>query len=324
MTSRLLRTLLAAGTLAIALIAPPASATPSAPSMVALGDSYASGPLIPVQGSDPWGCLRSDHNYAHQLAAELGLSLTDVTCSGADTGDMWGPQHVSPDKEFGQYLGYGGGGNPAQLEALTADTDLVTLQIGGNDIGFGSIATNCGQDAIQQKPCSDRYQENGRDTLHDKIDATLTDVEAVLTEIHARAPEARVLVLGYPGIFSLDPATPECPAMGAGHDDAEYMRDVEVRLNHMIETAAASTDFAEYVDVYNPSAGHTACDTPVLRWVEPIVPVNAAAPVHPNLTGMSAIEDILRDEVCVPHRALPSNARGNGPWTCPAPSPLPF
>ena len=66
---------------AAAASGPAARAADPAPTMVALGDSYAAGPLIPVQ-SDPWGCLKSDHNYAHQLAAELELALTDATCSG--------------------------------------------------------------------------------------------------------------------------------------------------------------------------------------------------------------------------------------------------
>lgn len=317
MKLRLLRTLIAAVLLALGLSATSAQAVPAAPTLVALGDSFASGPLIPVQSSDPWGCLRSDHNYAHQLAAELGLPLTDVTCSGATTKDMWRRQNVSPEKELNQHFRYGGGGNPPQLDSVTPDADIVTLQIGGNDVGFGSIATSCGRDAMQRKPCSARYQDADGDKLHRKISATGAKVQAVLQGIHTRAPEARVVVLGYPGIFSVkDP--PNCPAMGVGESDARYLRDVQLRLNAMIAAEAAAAGFADYVDVYSPSAGHTACDTPIQRWVEPIVPVHAAAPVHPNLTGMTAIKDILVPLVCTRHREPPPpTSRGHGRWTCP-------
>jgi hypothetical protein len=69
---------------------------------------------------------------------------------------------------------------------------------------------------------------------------------------------------------------------------------------------------AQYVDVYTPSAGHTACDLPALRWVEPIVPVNAAYPAHPNLGGMSAIREILLPEIW-PNDLLRPNTRPEPP-----------
>jgi lysophospholipase L1-like esterase len=259
--------------------------------LVALGDSYAAGPFVPVQ-YQPFGCLKSTSNYAHQLATTLGATLTDATCSGASTKHMWEPHGVSPDSELAEYAGVGTGGNPPQLDSLTADADVVTLQIGGNDIGFGSIATDCGQDAIEGHACRDRYQRaDGTDELQDRIAATGPKVAAVIDAIRAKAPAARILVLGYPGIFRIGP-TAACPAMGVGEEDAQYLRGVQESLNAMIEAAAAGAE-AEYVDVYGPSAGRTACDTPILRWVEPIVPVNAAAPVHPNLTGMTAISRLL-------------------------------
>jgi hypothetical protein len=60
----------------------------------------------------------------------------------------------------------------------------------------------------------------------------------------------------------------------------------------MIATQAGS-HVATYVDVYGPSEGKTACDLPVLRWVEPLVPVNAAAPIHPNIVGMRGMAAVL-------------------------------
>ena len=261
--------------------------------MVALGDSYASGPLVPVQYEQPWGCLRSSLNYAHQLAQALAAELTDVTCSGADTKDMWATQGVSPEEEMAGYGLAPHPGNPPQLDALRADTDVVTLQIGGNDIGFGSLATTCGEGAIAGDGC--RQAVEAEEPFR-RIEETAPRIAAVLDEIHRRAPDAAVYVLGYPGIFKIGP-TASCPAMGVGEDDALYLRSVQEALNAMIESVADAEPGATYVDVYGPSAGRTACDLPVLRWVEPIVPVNAAAPVHPNLGGMTAVKDILLDEV---------------------------
>src|ERR1041384_1923960 len=115
---------------------PATSAAPSAnagpKTMVALGDSYASGPLVPVQYEQPWGCLRSSNNYAHQVARALALALTDVTCGGARTKHMWERHGVRAEEKFPEYggqFGYDGyPGNPPQLSALGADVDIVTLQ----------------------------------------------------------------------------------------------------------------------------------------------------------------------------------------------------
>jgi len=155
----------------------------SAANWAGLGDSYAAGPLIPNQQLSPLGCLRSDHNFAHLAAAALGRSLADASCSGAKTDDMTAPQDVTP------------GQNPPQFNALTTDTQIVTLQIGGNDIGFTSILENCATANPFAHPCRDKYVVNGHDTLADKIAATAPKVATVLQGIHARSPGARVFVV---------------------------------------------------------------------------------------------------------------------------------
>src|SRR3954451_25139943 len=68
----------------------------SAADWAGLGDSYAAGPLIPSQQLDPLGCLRSDHNFVHLAAAQVGQSLADASCSGATTDDMTQSQNVNP------------------------------------------------------------------------------------------------------------------------------------------------------------------------------------------------------------------------------------
>jgi len=256
---------------------------------VALGDSYAAGPIIPVQ-QKPWGCLKSDHNYAHLAAPTIGMTLRDATCSGADTGDMTNPQGVWPD-----------GPNPPQFDSLDADTKVVSITIGGNDIGFSSISQDCfSPTPTGSTPCQDKYVVNGDDTLADRITAAGPKVAAALQGIHTRASNARVFVVGYPAIFpEQDPAVTCWPQLPVSWDDVPYLRATEKRLNQMLADQAAANG-AVYVDSYAASIGHDACQPPVIRWVEPAVPASPAAPVHPNLFGMQGMADALTAAVAAP------------------------
>lgn len=247
---------------------------------VALGDSYTAGPVIPVQQTNPSGCLRSDHNYPHLVAASLDDAvLRDVSCSGATTTDMTSPQSVQ------------GGSNPPQFDALGPHTDAVSLTIGGNDIGFVSIAENCSSPVNSGTPCQDRYVKNGHDTVADLITNTAPKVQAVLQGIHARSPHATIFLLGYLDILP-DSGTGCWPQMPITDGDVPYLRDTEKRLNSMLQNVAAANG-AVYVDTYTPSIGRDACQLPTVRWVEPVMPVNPAAPIHPNGAGMEATAKIL-------------------------------
>jgi lysophospholipase L1-like esterase len=269
------RALLAVLISMLALAAPASAAT----EYVALGDSYAAGPLIPLQ-IPPFGCLKSNNNYAHLTARQLGLQLTDPSCSGAETEDMENPQNVDPD-----------GPNPPQFNSLTATTDVVTLQIGGNDIGFSSIAEDCTSTTNEGTPCQDRYVHDGRDEISERIQATAPLVAAVLQGIHSRSPEARVLVVNYAAILP-DTGTGCWPQMPITAGDVPYVRAKQKELNAMMATQAAANG-ADLIDWYTASIGHDACQPPVIRWVEPVVPVNAAAPIHPNLGGMMGASALL-------------------------------
>lgn len=242
-------------------------------SYVALGDSYTAGPVIPVQQTDPLGCLRSDHNYPHLVAAALGVStFRDPSCSGAETGDMTNAQDVDP------------GPNPPQFDSLDAGTQLVTVGIGGNDIGFTEIAESCASPTPTGHPCQDRYVVNGHDELAQRIDDTAPKVAAVLQGIHRRSPRARVFVVAYLAI--LPETGPGCwPQLPMTPEDVPYLRGVEKKLNAMLAQQAAANR-ATFVDAYTASIGHDACQLPLVRWVEPAIPASPAAPVHPNLFGM--------------------------------------
>jgi len=256
-----------------------AGAAQAAPRYTALGDSYAAGPLIPAP-LPPFGCLKSSSNYGH--LAELTLQYpeyADPTCSGAETEDMTQSQGVTP------------GPNPPQFDSLTADTALVTVQIGGNDIGFSSIAKDCLSTSPSGHPCQDKYVAGGQDEISRRIAETAPKVDAVLDGIRARSPQAKVLVVNYSAIL---PHTGNgCwPQMPIARADVPYMRAKQEELNAMLaQQAAANGD--TLVDVYGASVGHDACALPGIRWVEPVVPVNAAAPLHPNLGGMIGASELL-------------------------------
>ena len=264
--------LLAAALVALAVQAPGAFAAP--PSYVALGDSYTAGPVIPIQ-IPPFGCLKSDHNYPHLAAPQLGEpAFRDASCSGAETGDMTHAQNVSP------------GPNPPQFDSLDANTRIVSIGIGGNDIGFSEIARNCSSTTPTGHPCQDRYVVNGHDEISERIAATAPKVAAVLQGIHARSPKARVYLVNYLPIF---PETGNgCwPQVPVTPEDVPYLRAKQQELNQMLADQAAANN-ATLVNAYAAGIGHDACELPTVRWVEPAAPTTPAAPLHPNLFGMQA------------------------------------
>jgi lysophospholipase L1-like esterase len=268
-----MRRLLALLALLSTALAVTAASAAAQPTYISLGDSYTAGPLIPVQ-LQPFGCLKSSNNYPHLAAGRIGLPLRDPSCSGARTDHMTAPQGVSP------------GPNPPQFDALDTETQVVTVGIGGNDIGFSSIAQSCFSASPFGHPCRDRYVVNGQDTLQARIDATAPKVAAVLQGIRDRSPAARVYVVNYLPIF---PETglgcyPQIPVAWA---DVPYLRNVQRNLNAMLAEQAAAAG-AGLVDAYRTGIGHDACKIPAVRWNEPLVPASAAAPLHPNLQGMIA------------------------------------
>jgi lysophospholipase L1-like esterase len=253
----------------VALLAP-ATATAD---YVALGDSYTAGPLIPLQIA-PYGCLKSDRNYAHLAAPKLGQpAFRDPSCSGAKTDDMTAPQGVTP------------GPNPPQFDALDADTRVVTFTIGGNDIGFSSIAENCVSPSPIGTYCKGDYVHDGRDEISERIAATAPKVAAVIRGIRQRSPQARIFALNYAAIFPEQGSLGCWPQLPVADGDIAYLREKQRELNAMIATQARRNG-AGLIDWYRASIGHDACKPPLIRWVEPLVPANAAAPVHPNLLGM--------------------------------------
>lgn len=273
-------------TLAVsAALTAPASSAPPAPDdydeYVALGDSYTAGPLIPVVQL-AGGCIRSTNNYPSLLADRLDVeTFRDVSCSGADTTDMTSPQQTLL------------GPVPPQFEALDADTDLVTVSVGGNDFSvFSQLVTVCPSLRPQDpagSPCRDYFGAGGRDELRQSIDQTTERLVAVVQGIRERSPEARVLVIGYPQIAPQRGTCPDLLPLAAG--DYRYVIQIERALNAGLRRAAHRGG-AEYVDTFRDSRGHDICsDEP---WVNgQFTDPARALSYHPFLAGMVGVADTV-------------------------------
>ncbi|HWR85903.1 MAG TPA: SGNH/GDSL hydrolase family protein, partial [Rhodoglobus sp.] len=257
------------------LVAAAVALAPAAPAddldgleYVALGDSYAAGlGLDPVAGDQPAAaCFQSAGNYPHRVAEALGLDLDDRTCSGAVTADI---------RDRSQ------SGAPPQSDTLSADTDVVTVTIGGNDLGFGAIATGClslgarGPAVAHREygTCRAYYtRERGLDELLTRVQQTVfPDVERTFAQIREQAPNATVFVVGYPGIAPSPERTPaDCfsSPIGAGGLrpdafpyqalDVVYLHQVEQQLDTALRRAADRAGF-EFVPVWAASQSHAAC-----------------------------------------------------------------
>ncbi len=264
----------APGFLVLALLPQTVQASTAA-SYVALGDSYTAGPLIPTQTGTPLACLRSTNDYPAVVASAIGASpFTNISCSGATTANMAGSQSVT------------GGTNPPQFSALSSSTTLVTIGIGGNDIGFSSIIETCAEDSLSNpfgSPCKNHYTAGGTDQLAQAIANLAPTIGSVLKQIHQLAPNARVLLVGYPVILpnSGDGCWPLVPI---AYGDVPYLRGVELELNQMLANEAAANN-TTFVDTYTDSIGHDACQLPSNAWVEGLVPTTLAAPFHPDQAG---------------------------------------
>ncbi|WTL53009.1 SGNH/GDSL hydrolase family protein [Nocardia sp. NBC_01499] len=227
----------------VVLAAGVSSAAAAAPSdvYVSVGESSAAGPFIAEQ-IYPLDCFRSDHNYAHLTADALGLTLRDPACSGAKIANMYVAQSLPL-----------GGTNLPQLDAVTTDASIVSVDFGIND-----------------------YADDGWTAT-----ALVPKLAALLGDIRARAPQARIFVMGKIQRLRAGGCFPTVPLLPTQAD--QIYAGVEA-VNAVLADQAAANG-ATFVDVYPASVGHDACAPEDLRWTEGVVPNSPAQPLHANAVG---------------------------------------
>ncbi|WP_163510289.1 SGNH/GDSL hydrolase family protein [Fodinicola acaciae] len=227
---------LAAACLAAAGLVAFAGPVQAATNYVALGDSYSS-------GTGAGTCGRTTTAYPAVYADKTGATLNFQACSGAKTGDVLNNQ----------------------VGALTASTNLVSITIGGNDAGFANILISCllGGDS-GCKSATDRAKTYIHDTLPGQLDQ-------VYAAIRSHAPNAKVVVLSYPHIFTLAASCPGQPSQTS----RGYGNSVADALATTTQSSAAKAGFT-FSDARTTFAGHEICSSD---------PYLDGGNYHPNVNG---------------------------------------
>jgi hypothetical protein len=255
-----------------ALVAPALASASAA--YVALGDSYTSAPGVPdtATGSSA-ECFQSANNYPHLVAQTFGVSLADESCAGAMSADLTTSQFsdVAP-----------------QFNALDSETQWVTISVGGDDANlFATAFLGCSEADLLDPanvgaPCEAQYG----DTFANEIAADEATIAAAVGQTHAYAPNAKILVVGYPDML---PQSGSCyPQMTLTTEDMAYLNNIEKLLNGSLASAAAMNGVT-FVDTYASSIGHDSCQTEADRYIEPMILPQGAFPIHPNAQGELAV-----------------------------------
>lgn len=274
---------------------------------VALGDSYSSGeggsefrpgtdrdkPIRELLDEHLWWpgevehnlCHRSERAYSRVLVERLDFAgdAEFHACSGASLVELATAEEQDNVGEL------------PQLEHLDEGTSLVTLSMGGNDAGFADVMRACLRQGVNPHG---NCRENLDATTRAEIRDLGTELAEAYAEIRRRAPNARVIVVGYPRIFPADPvrdaAFPDWVPAGMGMDapDQRWLNEMARLLNATTRRAAREAG-VEYVDVYAALDGHElGTDEPWIHGVGLDVE-NASvldmASFHPDDRGQAAI-----------------------------------
>jgi lysophospholipase L1-like esterase len=219
---------------------------------VALGDSYSSGDGAGDYLSSSGSCDRSAAAYPEQwAAAHSPATFTSVACSGATTADVLS----------------------SQVSALSASTTLVSITIGGNDAGFSSVMETCV--LASTSTCVNAVQ-TAETFVAGQLPARL---DSTLQTIAADAPNATVVVLGYPDLYDLSKSgsciglsTQDRVALNQGADDLDNALQAAAQANH-----------DTFADVRGQFAGHEICDPG--RWLNSVDIFAISSSYHPTAAG---------------------------------------
>ena len=247
---------------------------------VALGDSYTSAYRTGKTDKSSGACLRSLANYPRLLAEQLDLELTDVSCGGATSDAVLSPQR----KEYGVRV-------PAQIEAVGKDTDLVTISIGANDIDlYGAIIEGCVKLAAGDpdgSPCADLAAQEK--TKGERNFATLqTRLSSIVEAVAAKAPRARIVLVGYPQSF---PSRKPCADLPIAKGDVKFALEAARQVTDVLQSAAKESG-VEYVDVWAATKGHDICSRD--PWIAGAHPQRGQGfAFHPSPAEQRAVADLL-------------------------------
>jgi len=292
---------------------------PVAPdSYVSLGDSYSAG-----EGTWPWPfdngtdiaansldngdlCHRSVEAYGRQYAALTTTFATQpvvhLACSGADLYDVTGAVGISPNPDYAGNAYYG---EPYQIDEIPPDARLVTLSVGGNDIGFADVIQNCITAVLTATTCQAEYTNpDGSDKEAQLIDTQYSNLVTTYQAVERAAPQAQVWVLTYPNILTTD------PTYGPGQADCTHIQNSDRawlmarthQLDGVIKKAAAAAG-VKVLDEEHAFAGHEECtaDTwvtpPLIPWPNNDVLDSA---FHPNYNGYKQEAQDLKNAVSIP------------------------
>lgn len=251
-------------------------ALPAGSRYVAMGSSYAAGANIPpLAEGRPVRCGASQLSYSRVLAARLGLALTDASCGGATTEHLLGAWDELP----------------AQVDAVTADTRLVTITVGGNDLNYMGLmfAGSCRAGLRDPRlpagaPCPTVPEPTAAD--YARVEERIAQV---VQQVRARAPQARVVLVQYVALVGDEP----CAAAPLGEEDALVARRVAAALAAATARAGQRAG-ADVLPVERASLGHTACSAqPWSRGLAPGYTGAEGAPWHPTAAGHAAIAGLL-------------------------------
>ena len=248
---------------------------------VALGCSMAAGPGVrPRATGAPRLSGRSARNYPHLVAERVSLELVDVTFSGATTA------HVLTDRQLGA---------APQIAALDGSESLVTVTIGGNDVGYIPLLVAASLPRIVRRlpllgaRISELLDREARDRALEDVFDSLCAVGRVLRE---RAPRARVFFVD---CLTVLPAT-GVPAPPLSAADADLGRHVAATLERLTADAAAATG-CEVVGAAAASRHHHAWSTEPWTTRSGVPLPGRPAPLHPNDAGMRAVAQLVLSQL---------------------------
>lgn len=244
------------------------------PEYVALGSSFAAGAgLGRLQGDSPWLCARSINGYPQQLAHMRQLSIVDMSCGGAKA------EHLLRGGQFFQR---------PQIAPIGAGTRLVTITVGGNDsLYIADLSQLAARNSGSLWGTLVRLFWAGPQSLPDRNFPKLgRELIQLVRAVHARAPQATIVLATYPAIL---PAAGTCPELGMTDAEADSMRQVANRLA-AVTGSAARQGGAILVDMNRVGAAHHACsqDPWTYGWKNAGI-----APFHPTLAGARATAEAI-------------------------------